>query len=158
MGSGGGARHSAAARLETASALAAVILTGVTVGSAGTLVHRLQLGAFPVGLLAAVLLAAAGTVFARSLHGRGTGALHAALTLGTTGVFLAGGDDQILLLDALGWAWIAGALAVAVAVLLAPGRWFGAGAQAATGAEITQSDASAPPGGEGAAITIANGE
>lgn len=151
-------------RFETATALLAAALTGVVVGITGTAVHRVQAGGVPAGVAAAILLVAVGAVFARSLDGRLTCVVFGVAALATLAVVLTvrPGDDRILLLDPLGWAWITGAAVAVLAVFLAPGGWFGEARRPpprhGDGANLTVEDPTPPAPAPGAPSIIADGE
>lgn len=105
------------------STLGAVLL-GVVAGAVGTVLHR---STRPWGLVVGLLLVLAVAVASRAGGGRiaSTGLL--------AGLFVAiqvlsgrgpGGDVLVPAAGAIGWVWAVGALAVALAVTLAPAAWF----------------------------------
>ena len=94
---------------------------GAVIGVAGTSIHR---ASPPWGLVLALTAVLAGAMLARAWIGW-AGMLALAMGLVTAvGVLSAGpGGDVLLVADALGYVWYAGALVVALAGL-APSRWF----------------------------------
>lgn len=97
-------------------------LLGAVIGVAGTAVHR---GSPPLGLVLALVTVLVGGLLARAWIGW-AGMLALAMGIvSTVGVLGAGGPggDVLIVADALGYVWYAGALVVAVAGL-APARWF----------------------------------
>lgn len=108
---------------------ASVVLTaaaGLAVGFAGTLVHRLEAGDLPIGILLAVLTVAVGSVLARALaRGRGILAYLAASFLATQLMtFVRPGGDVLVAGQLIGYAWLVAQPVAALAALVTPRRWY----------------------------------
>lgn len=100
----------------------ALLVLGAFIGVVGTGVHRMTT---PWGLALALVLVALGGVVARAWVGAwgvlavGLGVLAATAVLASQGP----GGDVLVVGDTIGYIWYAGAVAVAVAMLL-PRSWF----------------------------------
>jgi len=101
------------------------LLLGVLVGAVGTVMHR---SVRPWGLVVCLLLVLAASVTVRAWGGWAAsvgllvglfGSVQVLSGFGPGGDVLVPGGDAVL-----GWTWALGALAVALAVALAPRRWF----------------------------------
>lgn len=124
--------------------------TGVTVALGGTMVHRLEAGAFPAGLLLALVIAVVGAVFARAAGGAA-----AVLAYGLAGMvmvqlltFVRPGDDVLVTAELLSYVWLLGIPLAAVAAALTPRGWY-AGSAVGPGGGASAPPPRDPTGGAG---------
>jgi hypothetical protein len=104
--------------------LLGVLVIGVVIAVAGTVMHR---SSQPWGLVLALALVFTSGVGVRAALGRAATLFYLAvllLTLGGLSRYGPGGDVLIPGGDHWGWYWLGGASAVILLVLALPGSWF----------------------------------
>ncbi|SDS74344.1 hypothetical protein SAMN04489860_2258 [Paraoerskovia marina] len=119
-------RHVAAPRPPLWGPIVCVAL-GALVAMMGTVIHRFDVAAIPVGIVIALAVSGSGGVVARAwmgypgLGGYGIGWFAAVLALAYVAP---GGDVLIPGAEAVGYVWILGGALVVAATAFAPRRWF----------------------------------
>lgn len=110
----------------TPGALVAVVVLGVVVAVAGTLVHRWDAEGWPAGLLLALVTAALAAVAARAGAGAAGVVLLglAAVVTSQTMAFVSPGGDVLVTDEVIGYAWLLGLPLSTVVAAVTPRRWY----------------------------------
>lgn len=112
-----------------ATGVAVALVAGAVMGMLGTVVHRYELGGWPVGVALGLLGVLAAAVAARAIAGGGglLLAVLAVVVITQAMAFLRPGGDVLVTNEVISYVWLFGAPLMCIAAAFLPARWFADG-------------------------------